>query len=299
MNLIDVNTRFDTQEKCLEYLENVRWPKGVRCIVCGNDKISRFKRTGKTKKVQHLYQCLEKTCKYQFTATTNTVFHRSHLPLQKWFLAIALVMDAKKGVSANQLKRHLGVQYKTAWYLAHRIREAMREKGQPKMCGVVEVDETYVGGAYDKRVKRGPNEKTPVVGVVQRGGRVEAKKIPTPSKAVLCGFVRDHVSTEAKMVVTDQYRAYKSLKSDYTHKTINHMREYVRGSIHTNTIENFWSLLKRGIIGNFHHVSDKHLPRYLAETSYKFNYRKEDGMFDVAVSNLLGGEKLPYRSLVS
>ena len=183
----------------------------------------------------------------------------------------------QKGYGCKSDERaYRSVLTKTAWYLCHRIREAMQESTDDQLSGVVEVDETYVGGNYDRRVKRGPWEKTPVVGLIQRGGRVEAMTIPTPSKAILCGVVKDRVSTDADMVVTDQASAYISLKKDYRHKVINHLREYVKGKIHTNSIENFWSLLKRGIVGNFHHVSVKHLPRYLVEATYKFNNRKTD-----------------------
>ena len=156
MNLIDINKELNTEEKCLAWLEAQRWPDKVRCLVCGNDEIYRFKRTGKTKKVQYLYQCKEKTCRYQFSATTGTIFHRSHLPLVKWFMAISIIVSAKKGMAANQMKEHIGVSYKTAWYLCHRIREAMQESTDDQLSGVVEVDETYVGGKYDRRVKRGP-----------------------------------------------------------------------------------------------------------------------------------------------
>ena len=298
MNLININRELNTEEKCLAYLEAQRWPHKVRCLLCGNDEIYRFKRTGKTGKVQHLFQCKEKTCCYQFSATTSTIFHRSHLPLTKWFIAISIVLSAKKGVSARQIMRNIGVSYKTAWYLCHRIREAMTDVQEEKLGGVVEVDETYIGGRYDRRSKRGPWEKPAVVGLIQRGGRVEAMTIPTPSKAVLCGVVRDRVSTDAEMLVTDQYRSYHSLKKDYRHKIINHLREYVKGRIHTNSIENFWSLLKRGIVGNFHHVSLKHLPRYLVEATYKFNNRKAGNLFQTTVRNLLAGETLPYRKLV-
>src|SRR6266567_7089340 len=145
MRLIDISTAFSSDEKCLTYLENKRWPNGVRCTTCGADKISKITRKSKTKnKRAQLYQCLEPSCKSQFSATNGTIFHDSHLPLSKWFTAIALLVDAKKSMSALQLQRHLGVNYRTAWYLAHRIREAMIDGDGPKMTGVVEVDETYI-----------------------------------------------------------------------------------------------------------------------------------------------------------
>src|SRR5712691_5991206 len=147
MRLIEVSTAFATDEQCLAYLEHKRWPNGVRCPICGAEKVSKITRKSKTKnKRAQLYQCLETTCKQQFSATTGTIFHDSHLPLSKWFTALALMIDAKKGMSAMQLQRHLGVNYRTAWYLAHRIREAMDEPDGLKLTGTVEIDETYIGG---------------------------------------------------------------------------------------------------------------------------------------------------------
>src|SRR5271170_6031572 len=148
MNLIDVTQHFATDEQCLAYLEQMRWPDGkVRCSTCGNDRISRITRKSATKNVRKsLYQCLEPTCKQQFSATSGTIFNDSHLPLRKWFMALAIVVDAKKGISANQLKEHLGIgSYRTAWYMAHRIRKAM-EDGTGLLSGIVEIDETYIGG---------------------------------------------------------------------------------------------------------------------------------------------------------
>ena len=300
MNIIDLNKEFATEEACLAHLEKMRWPEGVRCPMCGANRISKFQTRGKTGKVRHLIQCLEKTCRYQFAATTGTIFHDTHLPLQKWFLAIALVCNAKKGLSAKQMQRDLGVAYRTAWYLYHRIREAMQEPSGEKLKGIVEVDETYVGGKYDRRRKRGPWEKVPVIGLVERKGRLEAKRISHPSKAVLTGVVRGRVSAEAEMVITDQHPGYAALKSDYRHQVVNHIRQWVRArTIHTNTIENFWSLFKRGLVGSFHKVSAKHLHRYLNEFTYRFNRRGEHDLFGQTVGRLLTREWLPYQELVA
>lgn len=171
MNLIDVTTQFGTDEACLDFLEELRWPDGVRCLKCGSEKLSRITRKSRSKnKRARLFQCL--SCDYQFTPTTGTIFADSHLPLSKWFLAVGLMINAKKGLSAKQMQRDLGCGYQTAWYLCHRIRKAMEEGELPKFTGTVEVDETYVGGRYDRRRKRQPWEKTPVMGIVQRKGRV-------------------------------------------------------------------------------------------------------------------------------
>lgn len=298
MNLIDVTKEFKTEEQCFKYLEKMRWPNGIRCTVCGNDKLTRYMKKGKTGKSRPTFQCLEPTCKTQFTATSGTIFQDSHLPLTKWFLAIALIVDAKKGISANQIKNHLGVQYKTAWHLMHRIREAMQEEPKGLLRGTVEVDETYIGGRYDRRRKRGPWEKQAVIGLVERDGRVEARPIPTPSKKVLVGIVRERVAKGSR-VYTDELAAYKTVGETHHHKTVNHIAlEYARGKVHTNGIENFWSLFKRGLIGSFHKVSSKHLPRYLNEFTYRFNNRRDVDLFGMTVGNLLCGITLQYKSLI-
>ena len=305
MNLIDVNKDFATDAQCLAYLEKVRWSNGVCCTECGTRRISRITRRSETKnKRKKLYQCL--TCKAQFSATSGTLFNDSHLPLNKWFLAIALICNAKKGLSAKQMQRDLDVTYRTAWHLCHRIRKAMEEGELPKMTGVVEADETYVGGKYDKRRKRGPWEKQPVMGIVQRASaegevaKVEAYKIPTPSKAILVGKIKERVATDAEVVVTDELAAYTSVSKTHKHETVNHIeREWVRGKFHTNTVENFWSLFKRGVIGSFHRISVKHLDRYIAEFTYRHNNRQSD-VFNLVLSRLVGemAIPMPYQKLV-
>lgn len=298
MNLIDVSKEFQTDAACLRYLEALRWPEGVRCVQCDSDKVSKIKRrkAGKNKRAS-IYECL--SCGRQFSATSGTLFHDSHLPLTKWFLAVALVCNAKKGLSAKQMERDLGVSYRTAWYLCHRIRKAMEEGELPKFTGIVEADETYVGGKYDRRRKRQPWEKTPVMGIIERSGRVEAYKIPTPSKTVLVGKIKDRVSPQAEMVVTDELSAYRSVSKSYRHEVIHHIHQWVRGNVHTNSIENFWSLFKRGVIGSFHKVSAKHLPRYLAEFTYRFNYREAEDLFTMTLMCLLNKAGMSYQTVIS
>jgi transposase-like protein len=300
MNLIDVSKKFSTEDACYDYLEKMRWPVGITCLKCGSVKVSRFTSKGKTKKVRRLYQCLEKECHHQFTATTGTIFHDTHLPLQKWFLALALICESKKGMSANQLKRALGVQYRTAWYLCHRIRKAMTQEGEEKMRGKVEVDETYIGGKYDRRRSRQRWDKIPVIGVIQRGGRVHAEVLPGVDRAALVGVIKEQVAPDAEVVITDEHTGYKKVKRTHRHATVNHIKgEYVRGNIHTNSIENFWSLLKRGIIGSFHKVSEKHLARYLAEFTYRFNNREVHDLFSQTLARLLDKINMPYRELTA
>ncbi len=309
MNLIDVTKAFSTEEACLEFLEHLRWPAGVRCLKCDGDKLSRIERKSRTKnKRTRLFQCLNPECKYQFTPTTGTIFADSHLPLTKWFLAIGLMLNAKKGLSAKQMQRDLGTGYQTAWYLCHRIRKAMEEGQLPMLTGVVEADETYVGGKSrnmhkDVRQRKitgtGGMDKFPVFGMVQRGGKVEAYSVPNVRKEVLVGKIRDRVSSDAEVVVTDEWCGYSGLNATHRHEVINHIREWARGAVHTNTIENFWSLFKRGLMGSFHKVSLKHLNRYLAEFTYRFNRREDADIFLQTLVRLVGTSVMPYENLVS
>jgi transposase-like protein len=306
MNLIDVTQEFATEDACLAYLEAMRWPSGLACLACGSMKVKRLNPKDKRAKTRRVYQCLERPCLHQFTATTGTIFHDTHLPLRTWFLAMALICDAKKGMSACQLQRHLPgsrkgtkMSYRTAWYLCHRIRKAMEEESKEQLTGTVEVDETFIGGAYNRRRKRSPWDRTPVMGLIERKGKVEARMIPTPSTQVLVGVIKDRVSPKADLVVTDQWRGYQKVGKTHNHAVINHIKNFARGNVHTNTIENFWSLLKRGIIGNYHKVSVKHLPRYLAEFTYRFNNREIQEMFAQTLKRMLNKEGMRDRSLVA
>jgi transposase-like protein len=238
MKLIDCPKAFATDEMCLAYLEAKRWPHGVRCPVCGGKEISKINRKSKSKNVRaQLYQCLEKSCKTQFSATSGTIFHDSHLPLGKWFMAIALLIDAKKGMSALQLQRHLGVNYRTAWYLAHRIREAMNEPGGLKLTGTVEIDETYIGGK--KRGRRGvKKDKDVVMGIRERGGDLRLYQISAPSIDALSERIKENVSPNVNKVMTDEWGAYPAafiasgIKGG-KHETIRHKDKiYVQGEVH-------------------------------------------------------------------
>jgi len=320
-SIIDVKNKYGSTETCVKYLEAMRWPEGVRCLLCGGDKISKFvtneterdvkNRKGeiKTKRVpaRHLYTCLEPTCGFQFSPTAGTIFHDTHLPLEKWFQAVALMCNAKKGLSAKQMERDLGVTYRTAWYLNHRIRKAMEDGTPGLLTGVCEADETYIGGEFDKRRKRGRYGKQPVFGALQRTADNEPSKvrsfpIPVTSKATLTAAVKNTISTDAKLFITDEAIGYKSLGKAYRHETVNHIRlEYVRKgdprSIHTNSIENFWSLFNRGIVGSFHKVSVKHLRRYLDEFTFRFNNRKAEDLFGLVMLNLVIATGIKYSEL--
>ncbi len=308
MNLIDINRDFSTEDKCLAYLEQLRWPSGLACLKCGSVKVKKLTIAKKSKKQtkrgesRWIYQCLEQPCRHQFSVTSGTIFHDSHLPLKVWFTAIALICNAKKSLSALQLQRDLGIgSYRTAWYLGHRIRKAMAEMGQDKLTGTIEADETFVGGKFTPRSIRPRHKKQGVMGLAQRGGKVEARMIPDRTADILLGVIKERVSKKAR-VITDEFASYKPLRHSHpNHQTVNHIDgEYFRlPDVHTNTIENFWSLLKRGIVGQFHKVSIKHLERYLAEFTFRFNQRRNDGICELTLQRLLNQIQLPYKKLTA
>jgi len=243
MKLIDVNKQFDSQDKCLDYLEAMRWPKGVCCVECGSLKVSKIKRQKASKNKQNrIYQCLEKACGHQFSITAGTIFHDSHLPLEKWFLAIALICEGKKSISANQMARHLGVNYRTAWHLCHRIRAAMVETGEP-LTGTVEADETYVGAKVLRKGNPRPkkDKKDVVLGMVERGGKLLLIPVPDSKREILQPVIEKHVSRDVDVIYTDEHPIYiYGLKDSYPgkHRMIAHKKSYAIGRTHTNTIEN-------------------------------------------------------------
>jgi transposase-like protein len=305
MKLIDVTRQFATEDSCLDYLESMRWPNGeIGCVHCGEiGRISKITRNeehkGKNRRVR-IYQCL--SCKKQFSATSGTIFNDTHLPLTKWFMAIAMICEAKKGMSAKQLERHLGINYRTAWHLCHRIREAMLDGGD-LLTGVVEVDETYVGGKVKRKgkpfVKK--EKKDVVIGLIERGGKLRLIPVADNKMSIIEPLIERHVHPEA-MLQTDESAIYTIIGKHRAggHRMINHSSSYGIGENHSNTIENAFSLLKRGIYGTFHKVSIKHLPRYCNEFSYRFNRRGAQlEMFGMTMKNLVRGEVLPYKKLTS
>lgn len=289
MNLMALVEQFSDERKCQAYLEGLRWPDGAKCPRCQSEKV---------------YSVIDRdqfdcnSCRYQFSVTAGTIFNDTHLPLWKWFIAVYLMMESKKGISACQMQRTLKVAYRTAWYLCHRIRKAIEEaKDKPQLTGTVEVDETYVGGKHDSRRQRGPWEKQAVVGLLQRDGNFEAHTIPTPSRSVLTGIVRERVSPDAK-VYTDKYRAYRSMRKTHEHNTVNHRdEEWVRGDVHTNSVENAWSLFKRSIVGSFHQISRKHMDAYLDEFEWRFNNRENPFLFRDTLLRLLSSRRMEYKQL--
>lgn len=283
LTLSVVEPHFQDPLKAAEYLEGIRWPDGPVCPHCGESERKPYRLKGQTRR---LWKCA--ACRKQYTVTVGTIFESSHIPLNKWLLAFYLLCSSKKGMSAHQLHRMLGVTYKSAWFMAHRIREAMKEKPfTSRMSGIVEADETYVGGKernrkrQDKQKKTGRGTgKTPVMLLVERGGQARSFRLATVTGDEVKDVIAKNVDRAAR-IHTDAFRSYQGLSSAYaSHEVINHMDEWVRGDVHTNTAENFFSILKRGINGVYHHVSEAHLPRYLSEFDFRYNTRAANGFSD-------------------
>lgn len=284
-------TDFGTEDKCHKYLEELRWPNGVQCPRCDSKKISRIAK-------RHQFDC--DGCRYQFSVRVGTIFHDSHLPLWKWFLAVYVVGESKKGVSANQLKRMLGVSYKTAWYLCHRIRAAMIDDTGELLDGVVEMDETWMGHGPRKHWASRPaaTPLTTVMGAVEREGRVKVRisEHRQVSKADIENFVRSAISQDATAIYSDGAAVYDGIADAH----VNHgTGDWVQADVHTNTIEGVWSLFKRSVIGSYHHLSVKHLPAYLDEMTYRYNNRENAYLFRDTLLALIGAETLPYQDLIA
>lgn len=301
MNLYSLAKQFPTEEHALAHLMKVRWPHGVRCVECDHDKCWLVESTNKSNKPRRLFQCAK--CKLQFSATAGTLFHDSHLPLTKWFAAIALMGEAKKGISAAQLGRHIGMTYKTAWYVCHRIREAMQEPSNSKIGGndvTVEIDEMYVGGAKrGKGVGAGKIAKQPVLGLAERGGNVHLQTIPDKSAAAIVPIIKAKLDPETLQVVTDLLGTYTRAIPKDKHKRVSHKEELKdKNWTSTQTIENAFALFKRGIFGQYHWLSKEHMDRYLREFCWRYNRRKlQPWLFQMALSNMLAANPLPYREL--
>lgn len=298
MQITEIIRRWPDQETAIAHLERVRWNGRPICPYCESDSVCVH--ASKDKKLPR-WQC--QTCHRAFSATVGTIFHHTHLPLQTWFLALAIMLNAKKNVSNLQLSRDLGLPYKTAWSLALRIREAMLSDPAQKRLfqGIVEMDETYIGGKPRKgnrreddgktKHKRGRGtDKTPVVGIVERNGRVVARAVEKAalSATALTGFVSRFIDTAASIVITDEYAGYQGLKAITRHYAINHAVAYVSGDTHTNTIEGFWALVKRSIYGQHHWYSDKWANHFIAEVSFKYNNRGNPESFSDLLRHMVG-----------
>jgi len=293
MTLLDITAAFDSDDRCRELLERLRWPLGPECPRCYTRELARL--------TPKLLYCKE--CDYQFSVTAGTIFHDSHLPLLKWFVATHLICESRKGMSANQVKRMLGISYKTAWYLCHRIRRAMMELDTPMLDGTVEMDETYVGGKQ-RCIGRGraTTNKSVVIGIRQRGGEVRFFHAEDAKTGTLARYIQENISEDVDVIVTDELPAYRKAVGRIRHETVNHGRkEYVRlgTDIHTNTIESAFSLLKRGIIGTWHRVSAKHLSAYLDEMQFRFNRRKRSDLFLDTLRHMVTADPLTFERLTA
>lgn len=295
MSLRELEERFSTEESCKAYLAGLRWPDGVVCARCGNGKVYTL-RTRPFHWVCKAAGCGEKNG-YRFSVLTATIFENTNIPLRTWFKAIYLMTQSKKGISALQIHRMIDPvhgkvgSYRSAWYMCHRIRSAMQSENFKQLTGIVEVDETFIGGSdrnrhkgkksKDLREAAGPQKpgeaigygKTEVIGAIARKGSVVAAVVGQLDARTKADFVREVVSKKVELVATDKDHSYN-------HEAVDHSKgEYVRGEVHTNNIESFWSLLKRGVMGQFHNVSKKYLPFYLAEFTFRHNERKNPDIF--------------------
>lgn len=290
---------FADPQRCLDFVVALRWPNGSTCPRCQSPE-HRFIKT------RSLWEC--KSCRKQYSVKVGTIFEDSAVSLDKWLCAIWMIVNAKNGVSSYEVARSLGVTQKTAWFMMHRIRLAL-QKGSldRKLIGEVEVDETYIGGEarnmhVDKRIKLRRNEgffrKAVVVGMLERKGEVRTAMLARASGKLLETAIKEHV-VPGSVLYSDQWRGYQQVGQDYAHNVINHAETYVKGNVHTNSIENFWSLLKRGIKGTYVSVEPFHLFRYLDEQSFRFNTRKDNdqGRFMSAVSSV-SGKRVMYEQLI-
>lgn len=282
MNLVKIFQLFPTQESCVKYLEKICWNNKPYCPYCKSIKNHPYKDGLR-------YFC--NSCSRSFSVTVNTIMHDIRILLQKWFLAVSLIANAKKGISSRQVARDLDLSVKTAYSVSQRIRKAMLGTPSPLLQGIIEIDETYIGGK--PRIKgiskkgRG-TKKVIVVGAVQRDGSVYARQFEKFTTKDVRNFILENVDINKSEIHTDEYRVYNKVGKILTHKQVNHgQKEYSRNGAHTNSIEGFWSLVKRGYYGQYHHYSKKYINLYIAEASFKYNLRKENQ--ETVFENIFGG----------
>jgi transposase-like protein len=297
VTIIELCTTFSNDDLCRELLERLRWPNKPECPRCHGPVV---------RLVNSLKVLYCKDCDYQFTVTANSIFHDSHLPLIKWFTAVYLLCEARKGMSANQVKRTLGISYKTAWYLCHRIRKAMASADKPMLDGIIEMDETFVGGKMKGRGKwESLQNKEVVIGIKQRGGQLRFFHAEDVKAGTLAKYIKENVSEDVDVIMTDDFVSYpfamdRAGHSRTKHKTINHSAGiYVDGDITTNGIESAFSLLKRGIVGSWHKVSAKHLPAYLEEMTFRFNRRNSKTLFLDTLRHMITADPLTFENLTA
>ena len=330
MNIVEISNTFPTEIEVTNYFEYVRWGKNKNCCHCGCKRISK-------RSVDFRYHCYE--CGRKFSVTTNTQLHSTNLSLRVWLFAFAIITDAKKGVSALQLQRNLGISYVTSWRMYHRIRQIMSD-GNTELKGIVEMDETYVGGkprkyqsakygevkpvkyldnkieklkgqykfdketykknALSENAKRGRGtEKTPVAGIVQRNGNVVAEVMQKTQYKDLKSLVTKYVNMPSSVLLTDEYKAYKRFDAIIEHIKIDHQKMYSYKGLNTNSIESFWAIVKRGVIGQYHNVSDDYLQNYIDEFCFKYNNRKFDDMFETLVFNSMLPPETDFKKMIA
>jgi transposase-like protein len=297
MTIIELFRSFQTDEQAIEYLENIRWRGLVRCPYCGGENCYRH---ASPDRKHSRWQCY--ACRKAFAVTVGTIFHGTHIALRDWFLVLALMLNAKKSASSYQIARDVGIRRPTVWRMMHCIRIAMdNDMQQAKLLyGIVEADETYIGGKprkgkkYDNdddKPKRGRGtKKTPVMGLMERAGRVVAKvaNVGELSAKGLAKFISKYVDLDASLLVTDEYHGYDRMCQLMRHAVIKHKQTYVDGLTHTNTIEGFWAIVKRALYGQHHYYSKKYTQLYISEACYKHNTRKNPDNFDYTLRAMVG-----------
>jgi transposase-like protein len=296
MNIIEIFQSFQTQEQAVQYLEKVRWGGEPHCPYCGSLHVGKHASGDRD---MSRWQCRD--CSRAFAVTVGTLFHGTHLPLRNWFLVLALMLNAKKSASAYQIARDLGMRRPTVWSMMQRIRTAMAaDPAQERLLhGIVEADETYVGGKPRKGNKRDDDtpskrgrgtSKVAVIGAVERGGRVVAR-VANPGDLSARGigkFIARFIDPAGTLLITDEYKGYNRVSETMLHATIKHAERYADGETHTNSIEGFWSLVKRAWYGTHHHYSRKYMPLYIAEACYKYNSRRKATSFNDSLRMFVG-----------
>ena len=296
MDILSVFNTFQTQEQCLEYLEKVRWKGRPVCPYCKGEKVSRHVSGDRANQRR---QCQD--CTRAFSVTVGTIFHRTHVPLQKWFIVLALMLNAKKSASSCQIARDLGMRQPTVWSMMHRARVAMAEDQDASalLHGIVETDEVYIGGRPrrknkkddhdNKKNRRGRGtEKKCVIGAIERGGKVIAEPIKNLRAKTVEAFIRRVVDSAGTLLIADQLNSYNRVAASFPNSArINHNERYVDGIVHTNTMEGFWALVKRAWYGTHHHYSETFLPLYISESCYKYNHRKTGNGFNHLIARMV------------